>query len=724
MFRLCILLIVFYSGFCNPVFAQLNFNLYKKAQYKWDDPAPVPIPTESTFANEDVVYTADHQVVMVSGSLGLTNYVIIQRRARLKFLNENGIAHHSKITIPESMDPLFDYHNEPFKNNLIKKGPDYFEGVLNRFSTRIIKPDGTVKEAVYTDEFKSKEVLSIILQQSFSYKYFKSYYWNFLFSNLQPGDELEYDYELSIPYEENWLIFNSGRIFLHGETSCQNYELIFKYKIGPTHDIRFINGANPDSSNLVDKYKSYYWTRKNLPGCLDEPGSIGYLSLPHVIYSLDTRGNHNRYNDAETAEFKYIPYWLTILRVREVFDYSMRKNAAIELKDKQNLLIDAFIKEHTAGIPDSMNFQKFKILHTTIADSFKYENDEALFRQEENRGERMGEFTASHKIREISRYKLYAKLINELNLNYFSFYLMDKRYGKLNEDFQGPVWNIEGMYAIYLDKYFAMVHPKKSDNGWYMEEIPFYWENTSGLLQNYNDLFYDFLEKPRVINTLQSTLNDNVRMCNVQAKANLTDGSISFDARISLSGQYSTMTRFVYTSGSCDSTINYLYSKKISDISTPTQLKSQEIKTHKSTFPYRFEVVNSYVSDHAIRQLQDGSYAIDLSGWFNHIIYEKFDTTARVLDFYPDFVGQDTYRYYIQFDRPVKIVSNPESAELKNSFASVKIKVSQIQPDGILIESFFATTSNKVDAAKIAEVANAYRTIEGLNRSNLVIRPE
>ncbi|HMT30185.1 MAG TPA: hypothetical protein PKD91_12985, partial [Bacteroidia bacterium] len=622
---------------CNFIsHGQINFFAYQKFNYQWTDSKPAAIPVNAAFANEDVVYTDDQHVFSIVGSLGSVTSIIIQRKARIKFLTQKGIDEKSTIILPESLDPLYDDHNLPFTNNKIKKGPSYFDLALNWFAARIIRPDGSVVKAEYNEEFKEQDVLNLIIKQSVSYKYVKSHYWNFAIKNLQPGDEVEYDYQIMFPFDENFIYVNSGRIFFHGEVPCQNYSLLLKYKIGPTHSLNFANNAEPDSTAIIDKVKFHYWTKTNLHGCLDELGSRPYETLPHIIYSLNTQSGLFKYNDELTAKIKYSPYWVVILGVRESFDYTIRKNAQNNVKDKQNLLVDAFIKSKTEGIPDSLAYYKYTKVIETIADSFKYFNDEALFREEENRGERMGEFTAERKIREISRHKLYAKILNEVKLNYMTLYLMDKRYGKINNDYQSPIWNTECLYAALTNGTFAFAHPKKSDFGWYVEELPFYWENTTGLLVNYDDLFYILADKPKILGTPQSSLNDNIRMSNIMAEVDLDKKTTSFSSKVSLSGQYSTITRMLYTLGINDSINNSFYNKKIYDINNPVKEVTTEISAKNTSFPFKFDIKCSYKSDSVVTVNTDGSFNVDMNGWFNHIIYENLIAKDRQLDFYPD----------------------------------------------------------------------------------------
>jgi hypothetical protein len=715
-------ILIFILLLCQFSFGQVNINAYKKYEYHWKEPKPEPIKVEAAFSKENVVYLTDQNVIVVGRQNEANLKVLYQRKARLKFLTADGVKKYSTISIPESLDPLYDYHETPFKNNAIKKAPPYYDMRLNWFAARITKADGTVISAEYADEYKEEDVLSMIMKLGLSYKYFTSHYWNFVFKNIEPGDELEYDYEVEIPFLDNFYRFYSVRAFFNGEEPKQNYSLVFKYKFDEAHTVKFMNNGEPDSVNIIDKMKCFYWTKKNLAGCLDETGSRGYTTLPYIIYSIDTESDSFVYNDAITAERKIMPFWTFILRFRESYDYTMRRNAAVKMFDRQNSLVKEFIKQCSAGIADSLKYARFTQINTVIADSFKYVFDDALFREEDSRKERIGDFVTERKIREISRYKLYAKLLNEVGLDYFTLYLMDNRYGKIDTSYISPVWNTEYLYAIYLDKNFALVHPKKSDNGWYMEELPFYWESSSGLLLNYNDLNINYLEKPRILKTSASSLNDNTRKSNIMVNVDLDNLTTSFDARISLTGQYSTITRFMYLGNSKDSIDNPLYNKKISDIDANAKVKSTEVTGRKNIFPYKFDVRTTYDASDILSKAADGSVTLSIKGWFNHIIYDHLVTENRQLDFYPDFVGQDSYRYMIKFNKPVEIIAGSQTIDLANSFGKLSIKFSQPQPDEIFIESYFITTAEKVAAEKINDVAEIYKAVSNLNAASLQIK--
>jgi hypothetical protein len=719
--NLKITLLFFISFLVQHASAQLNYFGYKKYKHEWPEAKPSPMQVDQVFKHEDLVVLKDERLISVGGSLGSTTNVLIQRQARLKFLTPQGIVKNSTVILPESLDPLYDYHNTPFVNNRISKGPCYFELALNKFAARVIKADGRIIVAPYKEEHTVEENLTLIYKQSLTSKFVKNHFWTFLFENLEPGDELEYYYQLMIPYADNFIFFNSSRIFFNTETACQDYSLVFKYRTGPAHVLTYINGAEPDSTAIIEKVKYHYWNKKNLHGCLKETGARPHETLPHIVYALNTEPDMFQYNDPVTSAIKYIPAWLHILRFREHFDFLIRKNAENNVKDKQNLLVDAYINSQTEGINDSLVYLKLSKIHNNIAENFKYLNDEALFREEENRAERLGEFTQTEKIREVSRQKLYAKILNKLKLDYFTVYLMDKRYGKIDEKYQSPMWNTECLYAAIINSSTALMHPKKSDFGWYIEEMPFYWENTTGLIATREDLFYIFPDKPKIITTSGSSLNDNIRTNNVMATIDLDAKKATFEARVSLSGQYSTMTRMLYSHKINDSINNPLYNKKISHQAGNVRSLSEEITSKKTNFPFKFDVKSTFENENTVENSGE-NYLINLSGWFNHIIYDSISTMNRQLSYYPDFTGQDLYRYYIKFNKPVTLQDLPENVEIKNAFGNLTIIYSQPQPDALLIESQFITTSEMVSAAKIGDVVKIFNEISRLNSSKILLR--
>ena len=114
---------------------------------------------------------------------------------------------------------------------------------------------------------------------------------------------------------------------------------------------------------------------------------------------------------------------------------------------------------------------------------------------------------------------------------------------------------------------------------------------------------------------------------------------------------------------------------------------------------------------------------MDLSNWFRHIIYENFSAENRQTDFYPDFTNRDSYLYFIQFDKNVKLEKSTESFEIDNGVVNMIIDISQLSPNSIKIQSFFAV-AGKIELADVNVLEEVYHRLQELNSSRLVFSLE
>jgi hypothetical protein len=209
-----------------------------------------------------------------------------------------------------------------------------------------------------------------------------------------------------------------------------------------------------------------------------------------------------------------------------------------------------------------------------------------------------------------------------------------------------------------------------------------------------------------------------MRTNTVHVNINTSSKSVSFDAKINLSGQFSTMIRGIYKNDYIDKTVNSLYNKKIWDLNEKSSLQKKEVNIINREFPFDAEITAQYQANTILTKIGD-TLNLNLTNWFNHIIYPNFDTTGRQMDFYPDFVGKDTYFYMLQFDKNVKLVSEFQDIKIANDFGQLSISVEKVSPNSYKLTSSFATISDKVSKEKIQSVKDIYDKIQVLNSGNL-----
>ena len=211
-----------------------------------------------------------------------------------------------------------------------------------------------------------------------------------------------------------------------------------------------------------------------------------------------------------------------------------------------------------------------------------------------------------------------------------------------------------------------------------------------------------------------NSFSDNMRTNTVLVNINTSSKSVNFDAKIDLSGQYSTMIRGLYKNEYVDKTINRLYNKKIWELNEKSILQKKEVKIINREFPFDAEITAQYQANTILTKTGD-TINLNLTNWFNHIIFPNFDTTGRQMDFYPDFVGKDTYIYTLQFDKNMKLASEFQDIKIVNEFGQLSISVEKVSSNSYKLTSTFSTIANKVSKEKIQSVKDIYDKIQALN---------
>ncbi len=707
---------------CFINYSQAQNLAYRKYIYKWDDAIPPKIEISKQFLQEEAVILSEENKISISNNGEVPTFIDFQKKARIKFLTKEGISKYSKTTLPEYYDYTYDYRDVALKNRAIKKRPAYLNVNVIYFAARIIKSDGRIMPAIVNDSI----IKEFFLHYGVSKIPYNFEHYAFSISNLEVGDELEFDYKIDVPYNDNWYELNSARIFFNGNLPKLKYSLNINYRSNLEIDIKYLNNAKPDSIKTIDNIISSYWHFDNLYGCINELGSRPYKSLPYIVYLLDSKSLEYKTTEGNG----YIPFWVyNELKLHNLGLYHLRNNAG---NIEQSKLFRKSIHELCKEIPDSMKFLKFKKIHHEIVNNFKYQDDHDYYTGEDFRKERIGEFVENKIIREISRYNLYPIIFENLETDYYTVYLLDKRFGEMNKDYFMPLWDIEYLFTIFDNNNPHYIYPKKSDFGFYLDELPFYKEDVTGLFSisfrptvKQSDSGTKTIDLGiRTIITPYSIAQDNIRRNNIKVDINLDSLTTNFDARVSLSGQFSTMNRGCYLYDNYrDSSVNDLYSKRIWDINKNTKLLNKEITSKDESFPFAFNIRANFVSNQLIiKNVTEQTYTLDIKNWFNHIIYDNFNTTNRYLDFYPDFLGQDVYRYYITFDKDIELIEKVKDVELDNSLGKLSIKISQLKPNVIMLESNFIVINEKVPFDKINDVAEIYSNINKLNNSQITFK--
>ncbi|MCD4664411.1 MAG: hypothetical protein K8R68_04005 [Bacteroidales bacterium] len=474
--------------------------------------------------------------------------------------------------------------------------------------------------------------------------------------------------------------------------------------------------------DTIDNYVYYSWHFKNQPGCLDEPGSRPHTNLPW--FSFTPKPYEFLYENYNSFKEEFIPFWYYLSYYRESKLRSAVVDYQIGSKDKDNLMFEKIAKKYINMAPDdSIGITRLRYLQRYVVDSAVYDNAYKLFnKEEEYKREHPGMEFSGGVIKEPNKEYIYASLIPKLDNMFFTAYSSDARSGYMSKEYYAPILDNEFMFAAVLkNKSLAYIMPKSDKRNLYCEELPFYYENAPAMLIfTYDFAGYkrNFENVLRIINTPGSTAKDNYRKTNCMAKANIAEDKITFSTRISLAGQYSTLTRFIYNEGSVDSTINPIYLEKVWDFGDSQKISSVTMGETDFYFPFR-TMVNANYSVFGLIQKNENNVEINLSGWMKHIIYSSFKPNHRFTDFYSDFTGCDTYAFMLEFDQPVSFSEAPENIDIDNDFGTYIFNVKQLGENKLLINSYFTIKSHFVEKENIEQVARIFNVIEENNQTIL-----
>ncbi len=394
----------------------------------------------------------------------------------------------------------------------------------------------------------------------------------------------------------------------------------------------------------------------------------------------------------------YVPMWFILGFPRE--DKLMKGVMDNEqgVKNKDNFRFDNLAARYNSALTtDSSGLTGIRHFQRYVVDSTQYQNDFDLFNQDKNyEKDHPGIELSGGIVREHNKELIYAHMIPRLANTFFSAYVSDVRQGYMSREFFAPMLDNEILlYAVLHNNTGAFLLPKSDLRNCYAEELPFYYENAPVILMytyDYAGYKRNYNEELRIINTPSSTMKDNSRIINSMVTADLNNSELQFSTKITLTGQYSTLTRCIYTGQAFDSTIHPTYAMKPWEISAGSELKSLKPNGTQYYFPFKFTAEAKY-SDKTLLTKEEDQFIIDLSGWFRHVIYRDLQPETRFTDFYPDFSGTDSWAYMITFNEPVEIVSKPEAINIDTEFGKFVFEIKQPTETQLLVNSYFAVKS-------------------------------
>ena len=666
----------------------------------------------SSYSQQAIAEDGDTEIIYDSisiRSIGKKANMIrfyFDRSVKVRINSDQGLEAFNTITLPESFDPTLIIH-APKARNI---GKHLTNIRIEYFKAHITKKDGEILEPNVIPDIRFFK--SIFIPED-KYGEYQEYIYDI--GVLEKDDVLELKYSYSVLYSENFFNLLTFRVFFHDMFPVKSKSLLFEREHNLDTQVTsfFCDEPKAESKKTV----KYHWSFENLPGCMDESGIRPHKALPHVIISI--MPDEMVYTVPYTFDERYIPFYVLGPSMREDRHLTIVRAMFNGVNSKQYNQVRQYIEERTKDLADDPSgYNQLYSVHNYIAENFTFDPDLDYFNRLDTRDEHLGDYLTEGVIRDRSRYNVYVALIAGLELNYFTAYLADKRSGVISEPYFEPTISNDNLFAILLTTNdIQFLYPKKERFGYYLNELPFYFEDTKVRLI-YLDDFRDYKkaiqEKFMSANTPPSNSQDNVRTQAAMVNVDLDEMSVSFDASISLSGQFSTMGRGAYLYDYCDETVNPQYCTKMwESISPGTEAGSFEIKEVSQDFPYKASFSTSFEDLDAI-SISNDTITLDIGGWFNHILDDKLCASNRVLTYYPDFKYTDSYNYMVNLNKKVKVIDRLPILEIKNAFGSLTLKCIQKIDGSILLSSRVIVTVEKVSPENIHAVEEIQEQIRHL----------
>ena len=627
----------------------------------------------------------------------------------MKINDLKGVERFSKISLPETFDPTYFAHFSKIRNYQYALS----EVKILSFSANKITKSGVKLPINYKDKYRA-----IVMErgddQAGGYDL-----WDYTTTEINVGDEIEIVYSYTVPFDINFYNFISFRIFFHKNIDIKEYTLELAHHPSLNINVEEKNGASPDSIYELENQYTYRWSRKNLKGCIDEVGGRAYTQLPFIVMAILPIDLY--YKVPDSFKEKYIPTYAFFASRRENAHMTTKMSIDQGLRTADLGKLYSYIDSHSSKFPDDENgYQSLKSIHTDITDRFTYDNDKESLFGIDNRKDRLGAFIDQGVVREINRYSNYIAITRKLGLHYFTSYLCDVRTGELSGNFYTPMLHSDYLIAVVLkDYHLQYIYPKNSNFGYYINEIPFYFENAkSRLIQPLDYLVVNrqIEEEAKEVRIFSSTENENIRRANVLVKVDLDKSSLAFQAKIDLTGQFSTITRGIYQKNVKNQYVNKIYNEKLWSFDKDIEVQSEKFVMKDNQFPFQANINAQYSGAHLMKKDGD-DYTINMKNWFNHVIYENFQAKDRQLDFYADFKSKDSYVYYFQFSKDVQLTSVESNVNIENEYGIYNFSVTQINPTTIKVSSFYEVNSTSIAASKTKMVEDIFTAIE---KSNLM----
>lgn len=662
---------------CGQVWAQ-SFSDY---EWKNEMISTTEIPEEYTDVDAVLINNETYSRGSFSGTFPYIQQLTTYRIQRhVKIQKEEALEDFNRIILRKFKGILADYIQYKYVDVRVRKAKT---GEVKNYNVRQLSQPKLTEE---DDLYGSKDDLFI-----------------YEIPDLEVGDELE-----TVTVTESKFPDGGRMVNLYGAYPTLNASYSISVPLKVKLKGSSYNGMpNPNVRNTSTN-RIYKWEMKNLRAVpeANSTGTIFQNDLESFIYEL----NFDAFRQDQLS-FKVENYADKILQYSEDF-LKARVRKKKKLEEFYNNLFTEGAKMFGKKLEDLQAIEKVYLLNEHIAKKVKIINKEL---EDFEKSEGIEYFLLNGKVDQRNLKRIYRDFFERFEIPYYVAIAKNRFNGPFDLTFVSDAQISDYFFIFKNGESFLSINGMGGLN-----ELPWSYYNTNCYMRDITDRGAT-LQKINFGDAPLKDIKNNKRSVRAQVQVNLDKNSITQKVSNSYSGLYARGSRGnIVHAHKADSlkkamqqSFDYSFRAYDKIKATVTNTKVDKFETSPlAKFAFKF----SY--DVTVENLlkQDGEkYKVSAEEFLGHSIRYVANADKRTLDYHVPFLGTDKEEYFLVFDKNVILENEEElSQKIDNDYASYEMKITQMKPNMIRIQSSYQVKQlfiTKDNVKELDKVNDAYRKV-------------
>ncbi len=517
--------------------------------------------------------------------------------------------------------------------------------------------------------------------------------------NLEVGDEIEIVNVIESKFLDQGRIVN-----LYSDYPTLNNSYTISVPLKVRLDGRIYNNMPKPDVRKTSTNAIYKWEMQNLKAVpeANSSGTIFTKDLEYFVYEL----NFDAFR-ADAMSFQ-IETWSDLMwqYSEDFLKVRVRKKKKLE-EFYNNLFVEGatmFKKkpEELGGI------EKLFLLNQYIATKLQIVGELEDFEKSEG----IEYFLVNGKADYRSMMRIYRDAFERFEVEHYLAIAKNRFDGPIDMTFVTNT-QIGGYFFVFKNgEGFSVIN---GNGAW--GELPWAFADTKILMKDLADRKSELKE----INfqDLDLVSPNNKRFIRSQVQINLAENAITQKVSNSFAGMYARGARGgVVAANKADTLLKTMGLSFENNFEGRDEIKfvvdAAKVNKFSTMPPYDFKYSYNLTVNNLIKE-EDGKYMIKGEDMIGHNVRWVSNSEKRTLDYNLPYLGTDTEDLYLVFDKDVVLENAEELTQsVDNAYASYELKVTQMKPNMIRVQSTYITKKlfvPKADAAKLQEANEAFEKV-------------